>query len=1059
MSGYQALLGDRTMPDHTIFNERPEAQDRAIRQLQAMGYQYIPRAEAEQKRRRLSHVVFPDVMREFMAGQSFRYREKMTPFSDRSIGMAIRDLDAPLERGLMYASKVIYDSLLFGKSCEEELFDGGRQSFDLSYIDWNHPEKNIWQVTDEFSVERQNGKFARPDIVVLINGIPLVVIECKKSSVDVAEGVKQNIRNWQPDFIPQLFKYVQLVIAMNPNAVKYATAGTWQEFFCKWMELGKENKTWQGDAAKRYTGDSLVTEQDKALVSLLSKERLLALIHYYILYDNNVKKIARYQQFFGVEKAMLRIKGEDGSNARGGVIWHTQGSGKSLTMVMLTKRIMADRTIQNARFVLVCDRINLVKQLRDNFIHTGMQPSEATTGKGLIALLKNVGETIITSTINKFETAARGRTKITDSSIYLFIDESHRSHTGEFHNMMNEVLPNAIKIGFTGTPLLKKDRNNTYRKFGPLIGEPYRFEDGIRDGAIVPLVYEGRYIPQSVPSNKIDDYLKYILAPLNDMQQEDLRQKWSRFLPIAQTDQRLAMIAFDIHEHFTTYCKPRGYKAMVAASSRAAAIDLQHAINRLGGVRTAALICDESVESEGDEGVVTSQSKQKIRDFFKNEIEPRFGQRHEEYEEYVKNNIIGGDDLDIVIVKDMLLTGFDAPPLGVLYVDKSMKDHTLLQAIARVNRVWENKDFGLIVDYWGLFAKLNTAMEIYGDTDSGLSGFDASDLTDSIYTANEQKEALNKAHANLLAFFKTKEFDHSSPRGWIAFFETDDEETGAALRKGFYEKLSAFSKLMELAMGSYSLYESIGFDQMQGYKADLLFFQKLRASLMKIYAEKVDFSKYEDGIRSLLNTFVVSEPVEIIVAPVAIHDKQAMDNQLEEIDGQKAKAAYIRTRLVSELEARRYEDPLLFKRFSERIRDTLAEYRKSRDENAYLASMRKMAEDFREGFVGHSYPACIEDDNDGKAFYGVIAEKLKAHAVVADEIFDEAVGSLASEMNLAVKSLARVDWRFSMTIHKKMNQALDDLIWDFSDEHNLVLIPDEIDFLIESAMKTAMSRY
>jgi type I restriction enzyme R subunit len=1047
------------MTDHTIFDERPESQDRAIRQLQAMGYKYMPRAEAEQKRGCLSNVVFPDVMKEFMSSQSFRYRGKMTPFSDRSIGSAIRDLDVLLERGLMYASKMIYDNLIFGKSCEEELFDGGRQSFDLNYIDWEHPEKNIWQVTDEFSVERPNGKFARPDIVILVNGIPVVVIECKKSGVDVEEGVKQNIRNWQPDYIPQFFKYIQLVIAMNPNEVKYATAGTPQEFFSKWMELGKENKAWQMDAARRYTGENLVAKQDKAIVSLLSKERLLSLIRYYILYDNNVKKIARYQQFFGVENAISRIKGEDGNSSRGGVIWHTQGSGKSLTMVMLTKRIIADPYIKNPRFVLACDRINLVKQIRDNFIHTGMQPAEATTGKGLIALLKNDGETIITTTINKFETAARGRTKILADNVFLLVDESHRSHTGEFHNMMNQVLPNAIKIGFTGTPLLKKDKNNTYRKFGKLIGEPYRFEDGIRDGVIVPLVYEGRYIPQSVPNDKIDDYLKYILAPLNDMQQEDLRQKWSRFLPLAQTEQRLAMIAFDIHEHFTTYCKPRGYKAMVAASSRVAAIDLQHAINRLGGVRAAALICDESVEAEGDEGVITTQNKQKIRDFFKKEVEPRFGQKREDYEEHVKNNIVGGDDLDIVIVKDMLLTGFDAPPLGVLYVDKSMKDHTLLQAIARVNRIWQGKEFGLIVDYWGLFAKLNSAMELYSDNESGLDGFDASDLMGSIFTANEQKEALFKAHAELWAFFGTQEFDRGNPRAWYAFFEKDDEEICKALRKDFYEKLSTFSKLMELAVGSYSLYEAVGFDQMQEYKKDLLFFQKLRTSLMKIYAEKVDFRKYEDGIRSLLNTFVTSEPVEILVEPIAIHDKAAMEKQLEEIEGQKAKAEYIRTRLVSELEARRYEDPLLYKRFSERIRDTLTKYKKSRDENAYFASMRKMAEDIREGFVGCTYPSCIEEDNDAKAFYGVVAETLTSYCVNPTEEFEEAVGRLASETNTAIKSLARVDWRSSTAIHKKMNQALDDLIWDFSEEHGLGLPIEKIDLLIENSMKTAISRY
>ena len=448
------------MPNHQIFNERPESQDRALKELQAMGYQYIPRAEAEQKRGHLSHVIFPDVMREFLASQSFTYREKQTPFPDEAIGDAIRELDAPLERGLMFASKAIYDRLIYGKSCDVHLYDGNTQSFDISYIDWEHPEKNIWQVTDEFSVERNNGKYARPDIVILVNGIPLVVIECKKSSVDVEEGVKQNVRNWKPDYIPQLFKFTQLVFAMNPESVKYGTAGTPQEFYCKWHE---EDAQWQEEAAKRYLGDAHITEQDRVIVSMLSKQRLLNLIRHFILFDNGIKKVARYQQFFGVENTMRRIHGEDGCMNRGGVIWHTQGSGKSLTMVMLVKRIIADPNVRNPRFLLVCDRLNLIKQLRDNFVHTGMDPVEATTGRGLISLLKDSGKTIIATTINKFEAAAKSRTKVEDENIFLLIDESHRSHTGEFHNMMNEVLPNAFKIGFTGTPV-----DATMEVFGPV---------------------------------------------------------------------------------------------------------------------------------------------------------------------------------------------------------------------------------------------------------------------------------------------------------------------------------------------------------------------------------------------------------------------------------------------------------------------------------------------------------------------------------------------------------------------------------------------------------------
>ena len=1046
------------MLDHTIFNERPESQDRAIKELQAMGYQYIPRAEAEKKRGHLSRVLFPDVMHEFLSSQSFTYRGKVCPFPDDAIGEAIRELDAPLEKGLMYASKAVYDRLVYGKSCEIHLYDGNAQSFDISYIDWEHPEKNIWQVTEEFSVERLNGKFARPDIVILVNGIPLAVIECKRAGIDVEEGVKQNVRNWQPDCIPQLFKFAQLVIAANPDTVKYGTAGTTQEYYCKWHE---EDREWQEDSAKRYIVDTRITEQDRVLVSLLSPKRFLNIIRHYILYDGGIKKVARYQQFFGVENAMKRILGEDGCSSRGGVIWHTQGSGKSLTMVMLVKRILAERRIHSPRFVLVCDRINLIKQLRDNFVHTGMNPTEATTGKGLIALLKDEGNIIIATTINKFETAAKSKTKIADENIFLLVDESHRSHTGDFHNMMNDVLPLAFKIGFTGTPLLKKDKNNTYLKFGKQIGEAYRFEEGIRDGVIAPLVYDGRVVPQQLSGqDKINEFRDRILAPLTEEQKEDMNNKWTRFVALAQTSQRISMIALDIHEHFLKYCKPRGFKAMVTVSSRAVAVQMEQAINNIGGVKAAALICRESGsgDSDGDGGNLSVSDSSIINNFFKNEVEPRFGQNYDAYEEYIKTNICGGDDVDIVVVQSMWLTGFDAPPLAVLYVDKSMKDHTLLQAIARVNRIYPGKDFGLIVDYWGLFAKLSSALDMYSDQNSGLSGFNPEDLEGSIQTAKEEKDKLEKSYKELWAIFSDVDIDKNSSRAWVDFFDKGNDDDSIKARKNFYEKLSAFSKMMTLAVSSYSLYQMIGSDIMSQYKSDLLFFQKLRAELMNIYQEKVNFSKYEDSIKNLLNTFVTSEPVEIVVEPIALHDKAGMEKQLEKIDGKKARAAYIQTRIVSELEARKFDDPLTYKRFSERIRDTLAEYRRSRDENAYFLNMQRMADDLREGSTGNSYPSNIDRDSDAKAFYGVLVDALTKNNKT-DEAYDEDIGLLALNIKKEIQSLARVDWRTSVAINKKMRQAIEDFLWDFCDDHKIEIDLDTMDLLIENTIKTAMSRY
>jgi len=1034
------------MPYHTIFDERPESQDRAIKVLEKLGYQYIPRSQAEILRGRLSNVLFPEVLREFMQRQSFVYRGKRTPFSGRSIGKAINDIDAPLISGLMPASKTIYDMLLSGNSYEEELFDGGRQSFDLKFIDWEQPENNIWQVTDEFSVERSNGKYARPDIVLLVNGIPLVVIECKKSGVDVKKGVAQIVRNWQPEFIPHLFKFAQVVMAINPNSVKYGTCGTLPEYFSVWRE---KDYIWQQEKCNKVSPDGQVIEQDRAIVSLLSKERLLEIIRYFILYDNNIKKIARYQQYFGIQTAMKRIKGTDDRNTKNGVIWHTQGSGKSLTMVMLVKRIIADPDIKNPRFVLVNDRINLDKQLRDNFSKTQLSPARAKTGKGLISLLHDKGETVITTLIHKFDKAAKSRIQIKDTNIFLLVDESHRTHYGQLHNFMVDVLPNAIKIGFTGTPLLKKDKFNTYARFGPLI-DSYPIDRAVEDGVIVPLVYEGRIIPQDVAGEKIDDYLKYIIAPLNQEQQEDMKRKWSRFLPLAQTRQRIDMVAFDIHEHFMSYARPKGFKAMAAASSRPAAIDLHRSIRKLGGIKTAVVISPESVK-EDDE--LTSENKEKIRSFFKEEVEPLFGNNYEEYEDWAKNSFISGEDVDMLIVKDKLLTGFDAPVAAVLYVDKPMKEHSLLQAIARVNRVYPGKDFGLIVDYWGIFNKLNTAMDMYSDVKSGMNGYDRADIEDAILGAGDQKLKLAKAHKELWTIFEGTDFDQNSSEGWQSVLEEHN------LRKMFYEKLSIFSRLLDLAMGSYALYHAVGYDQVQRYKEDLLHFQKLRGAVMLRYNEKTDFSKYEDSVRSLLNNFVLSEPSQIIVEPVSIHDTEGMKEQLARLDSKAAKGDAIRTRMIGELETCRYDDPLLYKKFSEQVKETLAEYKASRNDDSYLNKMEKMADDFKRGYTGHHYPACIDNDSDAKAFYGSIRNIIAGATNHISPEMDEAMGQLASGVKTAIANRAKVDWRFNVAVHKDMEQALDDLIWDFTEEHELELPVEKIDLMLEGLMKTALSRY
>lgn len=1040
------------MPEHTIHNERPESQDRMIRLLQRLGYEYVSRADAEKLRGSKKRVLFKNELAEFLSKQKFTYGELERQFSVASIDKAIAALDIPIHNGLALTNKNIYDLICTGISLEQTLLDGSIRSFDMDYIDFKNPERNTFQVTDEFEMERANGKFARPDVILLVNGIPLVVIECKKSSVDVKQGIRQNIRNWQPDFIPELFKFAQIVVAANPNTTKYGTCGTPEKFFVSWKE---DDQKWLQNQYEICGMGDKPNEQDRLLISLFNKERLLDIIKNFIIYDNNVKKVARYKQYFAVKKSMARLKLLDKKETRNGVIWHTQGSGKTITMVMLVKTIKLDKSISNPRFLLVSDRKNLDKQIRDNFINTNMQPVRATTGKGLVKLLEDDGNIVVTTIINKFEAAVKQDFVNESDNLFVLIDEGHRTQSGRFNTYMNLVLPNAPKIAFTGTPLLGGIKKfNTYQKFGPSI-DTYTIEDAIEDGVTVPLVYEGRVVPQKVTSKKIDDYLKYILLPLNEEQKEDLKNKWSRFLPLAQTRQRLDIIAFDLYEHFIKYCKPKGYKAILTCSSRASAVEMYNKLKPLDGINPAVVITTYT-SAEGENDDTTDKALKIVDTFFKTEVEPMWGYNLDAYEDYVRNTFVDEDrEIDLLIVKDKLLTGFDAPIAGVLYVDKSMKDHTLLQAIARVNRVYKNKAFGLIVDYFGIFKKLNTAIDIYSDAQSGLDQFDKEDLTNAILGPQDEKDKLEIAHNSLWGLFSGINPNEKDTNIWQEHLRDDDN------RKKFYDKLRNYQTRVDLIFSSYQLFKSIGKVQADKYRNDLIHFAKLRKSVSLRYNDSVDFSQYEDAIVGLLNTYVDAMDTKIIVEPLDILNKEKMDKQLERFESHnKAKAEAIRTRMTAELTTISHDDPALYLEFSERINNTLKHYMRDRDDDQYYTTMDNITDDFREGRRSDNYPYIIENDNDAKAFYAEINKILETDT---DLVLDENLKYKLAELSLNIKETildnAKRDWRQSSIVIKKMEGAIDDNIFDFTEANRLNVGVDVIDKLIEEIVLIAKKRF
>ncbi len=1051
------------MPDHRMFNERPESQDRALKVIEKLGYTFISRSEAEKKRGFLNHVLFNDELEKYLSTQTYKYGDDERFFSGGSISSAIRALEVKNIPDLYTANKTVHELICSGKSMEEDLPNGTRQSFDISFIDFEHPENNILQVTDEFEVERTNGKFARPDIVVLINGIPVVVIECKKSGVDVTEGIHQNIRNWGPDYIPQLFQYSQIVIAMNPDKVMYGTCGTPAKYFVSWHE---DDKEWLDEWCRKCSPDGQIKEQDRALVSLLHPKRLLDIIQNFIIYDNNVKKVARYKQYFAVKKCMDRILLRDNAGTRNGVIWHTQGSGKTITMIMLTKMLIKeskknDSKIKNPRFIMVTDRVDLDKQIKKNFINTQMAPCRAKTGKGLVDLLDNDKNTVITAIVNKFEAAIKSDYRNESDNIFVFIDEGHRTQYGQLNIYMERVLPNAVKIAFTGTPLIAKPKKNdkrniqpkdTFEKFGALI-DSYTFKDAIDDKVTVPIIYEGRVIPQQVTSDQINEHLKRITAGLNDNAKKDLEKKYSRYVALAQTDQRLRMVALDLYEHFMSYVKPKGFKAMLTCSSRVFAVEMFYLLKNFDGINPAVVITPNTAK-EGDDEINTTETKKRIGEFFAKEVDVLYKNNYGKYEERVTSEFVDAEgEINLLIVKDKLLTGFDAPPAAVLYVDKQLQDHTLLQAIARVNRVYENKDFGLIVDYIGIFKKLNSALDLYSDSMSRMDEFDSQDLENAIISLSEQKSKLESLYKRLWDMFDGIDRNEQSSNVWQECLKEYDTRTK------FYETLSLYAKLVDLLYSSYDFFESVGFDKAENYRKDYIFFKKLKDSVALRYNDRINFSKYEDGIRQLLNTYVNAEDAKILIEPLDILNKDKMEEQMAILGSKEAKADAIRSRQVEVLESERYDDPIKYLTFMERIQKTLDEYMKERDDEKYLSSMEAMAEDYRNGRSNAVYPQNIINDGEAKSFYGSICSGLKKSTGSSDGYDNEATGILALQIKDIVAQNAKRDWRDNVIVHRNIKKLLDDALFDFMEDNGLDWSLDTIDIIIDEIMLTAKKVY
>lgn len=1049
--------------DTPSFKEDHISQIPALQLLINLGYIYLTPEEALNKRGgKTSNVILENILEQQLRQiNKIKYKGNEYPFSNNNITTAITTLKNIPYDGLISTNEKIYDLLSLGKSFEETIL-GNTKSHDLQFVDWEHREKNVFHVTEEFEVLQADGKaHRRPDIVLFVNGIPFAVIECKRPDIKdpITEAISQYLRNQTDEFIPKLFVYSQILLAVSKNDARYGTTGTAVRFWSAWKErdkiednvkelinkpLSHEVKDKLFSSMFRYarayfdaieSEGRLATNQDRAIYSLLRPDRLLEMSRKFIVYDLGEKKIARHQQYFAVKNTIERVIKLENNKRQGGVIWHTQGSGKSITMVMLAKALALCPAINTPRIVIVTDRIDLDKQIWDTFRHCGKEPVKARTGADLMKILEENKQDIITSVLDKFQAGIKKRAvTATSENIFVLVDESHRSHYGVAHAMMKKVLPNACYIGFTGTPLLK-DEKNTVGKFGGFI-DKYTIDEAVSDKAVVPLLYEGRHVLQYVDQKPIDTWFARVAEPLAEYQVADLKRKFSRIEKLNLTDQKIYMIAYDINEHFSKNWQNTGFKAQIATDSKAAALKFKKYLDEMNKISSEVIISPPD-EREGYEDIY-GEPAEEVQRFWKNMMK-RFGSE-KKYNDQIIDSFKSADQPEILIVVDKLLTGFDAPTNTVLYIAKPLKEHTLLQAIARVNRVWEGKDYGFIIDYYGILGELDKALSTY----SALAGYDEQDLIGTMTNISEEIKTLSPKYDELWDIFKTIKGQIDEEKYEQFLF---DEE----LRFQFYEKLTSFSKTLSIALSSDKFHTETPEQQINKYKEDFKFFQKLRVSVKRRYAEIVDFKEYENKVQKLLNTYVSSDEVITISDPVNIFDKENFDKEVIKSIGQAAKADMIAHRTKRTIEEKYEEDPIFYEKFSKLLEKAIEDYRLVRiTEAQYFLTAKNIMEAVRDR-KDSDMPDILQNNDAAKAFYGVINQSVSQHN--KDK-------NVSAKIALAVDQIIHnnivVDWYLKTDVQNKMLNEIEDYL---ADKTGLGLSYDEIDLIMEKVMGIAKKRY
>ncbi|MBE9863989.1 type I restriction endonuclease subunit R [Campylobacter concisus] len=1013
-------------------------QQNSINLLQSLGYKFINREENLKLRGgKTSEVLFREILTQKLGEiNGYEYKGKRYKFSQSNVLKAVDELaGVSLNEGLMVANERITNLLLLGTSLEENLEDGTRRSFSFKFIDFENLQNNDFYVTEEFEVSRVSQsdaqKHRRPDLVLFINGIPIVVIELKKSSVSFENGIKQLEKEQGKDEIAHLFKYIQLTIAANGSGARYGTTGTAFKFYSVWKE---QDEAKAKESLKGVVNGREISVLDMTLFALLSKDRLLRLVRHYIVFDQKMKKVCRYQQFFAIEETLKRVSMiKDGARA-GGLIWHTQGSGKSLTMVMLTK--LLKQIYINSKIIVVTDRIDLDGQIHETFENTDVKAGRASSGSDLIEKLQS-GISVITTLVHKFEKVKNQKVVIRDGDIFVLVDESHRTQGGDLHKAMKKALPLACYIGFTGTPLLKREKNS-FAKFG---GEIHRYtiDDAVKDGAVLPLLYEGRYVGQEVlDPDGLTRKFDLISRELGDEAKRDLQQKWARFERVASSEQRLELIAVDINEHIKKTLKKSGFKAMLATQRKYDAIKYHEIFEEFGEIKSAYVISsNEHEELEGGHKEYVAKAWQDTIRGYGSE---------EEYLKHVKDEFIYGDEIDLLIVVDKLLTGFDAPRASTLYIDKQLKEHNLLQAIARVNRLYDGKDYGYIIDYRGLLGELDQALTSY----ASLSGFDPDDLSGAVIDVRSEIVKAKTYYTHLDDLFSGVKFKDDL-ESYVAVLEDVQK------RDDFKEWLSQFARAFKLALSSEKIYDILSEEDIKTYKQRVKFYNELRKAVQLRYHEACDFGKYEAQMQKLLDTYVSAKEVNELTKLVNIFETE-FDDEVQRIEGKNAKADTIISAVSAVVKEKMDSNPAFYKSIAQQIQDIIDEYKAKRLSEEEKLAKAKLLKDLITGALKPNEDRYPKEFNGKKILFAIYDNLLDILGDVGLMDVEVVARNLSVKFyEIYEKASKKPEWHKNKDVENEITSQMEDALWEIEDEYSVSI--DEKEKIYQNIRGIGISFY